>query len=325
MERREINHACSICHYGNFTVWTKASDYNYHNPGEFIYYKCKICQSLWQDYTKLPADLTSYYPATYALPSQNESIERLLTNPVHKHRSSFIEKVLPQKGKLLDIGCGRGIFLEYMRRKGWEVCGIEPSSSHVELVRTMGISVVHDLWPSEKMKGEKFDAITMIHVLEHFTAPDKAIIAAYDALKENGILFIETPNAESIPALIFRRYWVTLDAPRHITIFSKASIRCLLKKWDIISLNTYSPSTMEYTESIRLMLREKKMRSYAHAPQTIEQKTNNINTSTFQTLQKKQYLVSLLHKIEQSAFKTVNFVSDILDAGCNLIILARKK
>ena len=80
---------------------------------------------------------------------------------------------LKRPGKLLDLGCGYGFFLEKARDAGWEVYGTDLSEIAVEYVRRHhGISNVECAELSNELfPGVKFDAINLTNVLEHVPSP----------------------------------------------------------------------------------------------------------------------------------------------------------
>ena len=71
-----------------------------------------------------------------------------------------------KENELLDIGCGTGDFINYMKRKGWSVTGVETDQMARELAEKKPDMEVYSSVSDEKLWG-KYDVITMWHVLEH--------------------------------------------------------------------------------------------------------------------------------------------------------------
>jgi 2-polyprenyl-3-methyl-5-hydroxy-6-metoxy-1,4-benzoquinol methylase len=135
------------------------------------------------------------------------------------------------KGRLLEIGCGNGGYLSFMKKLGWNVKGIEMDKEAVKIAREhYGIDVIEGDAETFDFGKNSFDAIVMFHVIEHLYNPLKMIKKCYEALSEGGIIFITTPNTSSFGHKIFKGNWIGLDPPRHIFIFSRHSLQILFER-----------------------------------------------------------------------------------------------
>lgn len=127
--------------------------------------------------------------------------------------------------RLLDLGCGNGSFLLRARSAGWDVTGVDFDAKAIEAARCRGLDVrlggVDDLSPDD----EKFDVITLSHVIEHVHHPVKVLQACHKLLKPGGFLWIETPNIASEGHRQFGANWRGLEPPRHLVLFTLESIR----------------------------------------------------------------------------------------------------
>ena len=120
-------------------------------------------------------------------------------NPTHRSERivSYIESNvrLPSKGRLLDIGCGNGVFLSSFNKKfpTWTLSGTEIDDHHKEAVES--IPEVQRLYttPLETIPNH-FNLITLIHVLEHIPNPISFLIKLRDKISRKGNVFIEAPN-----------------------------------------------------------------------------------------------------------------------------------
>jgi 2-polyprenyl-3-methyl-5-hydroxy-6-metoxy-1,4-benzoquinol methylase len=124
------------------------------------------------------------------------------------------------EGRLLDFGCGGGVFLALMHRRGWRVTGLDTSAAAVQRVRTeLGLRALTGSLPHPELPEGGFDMITMWQSLEHVHDPVTVLRAARGLLAPGGRLVVETPNIDSLPFRWFGQGWFGLDLPRHLTHF----------------------------------------------------------------------------------------------------------
>jgi 2-polyprenyl-3-methyl-5-hydroxy-6-metoxy-1,4-benzoquinol methylase len=126
--------------------------------------------------------------------------------------------------KLLDIGAGTADFLVTAKQAGWDVQGIEPNSKAIGLAKQKEI-ILHTSLAS--VTDERFDVITLWHVLEHVPDVTSEIKKITQLLKPNGVLVIAVPNYKSFDAVYYKNFWAAYDVPRHLFHFSKNSIERL--------------------------------------------------------------------------------------------------
>ena len=94
-------------------------------------------------------------------------------------------------GKIIDIGCGRGLFLDVMRRGGWDVVGLElnkQTASYAEHVYDLDVYVGKDVELS--LESGNFDVVHFCGVLEHSKKPNVLLSEAHRILKNNGLLIV---------------------------------------------------------------------------------------------------------------------------------------
>ncbi len=134
------------------------------------------------------------------------------------------------EGRLLDYGCGSGWYLERMRRRGWNVTGMDFSPHGARKVRERyGIEVHVGKLPHPAVPEASYDVITLGCVLEHVHAPHELIAAATEALKPGGLLVIVVQNIDSWGFRVFGPSWWPLELPRHLLHFKPATLRRLVE------------------------------------------------------------------------------------------------
>ncbi len=133
-------------------------------------------------------------------------------------------------GRLLDVGAGTGAFASIMQRGGWEVTGLEPDdTARQNAIQKYGL----DFQLPEALYGlepQRFDVVTMWHVLEHVHELHAYLQHCERILKTTGTLLIAVPNYTSLDAGIYREYWAAYDVPRHLYHFSPESMQNLLQQ-----------------------------------------------------------------------------------------------
>jgi 2-polyprenyl-3-methyl-5-hydroxy-6-metoxy-1,4-benzoquinol methylase len=196
----------------------------------FSLVRCGDC-GLVATFPPVPAaEIGRYYPASY-YGENNRRFNALLEGLIpffRNRRARAIEKFVP-KGRILDVGCGRGILPTLMRERGWEVDALEFSEIAARHARDeLHLPVfVGDIVQSPYPDGA-FDAVVLWHVLEHLPDPAAAIRRARQILRPGGFLIVAVPNFESLQARLTGRHWFHLDVPRHYHHFGIAVLRRLL-------------------------------------------------------------------------------------------------
>lgn len=132
-------------------------------------------------------------------------------------------------GSALDIGCGNGAFLGLLKRHGWQVAGVDISPRAAELAkRAFDIDVfVGQAWDAP-FPAESFDVIQLAHVIEHVTDPVRHMSKVASLARPGARIYVETPNVDSFARRRAGEYWVPWEAPRHLYLFSPATLRDLV-------------------------------------------------------------------------------------------------
>lgn len=134
-------------------------------------------------------------------------------------------------GKILDIGCSWGGYLQRMERLGWETYGIEMnevSAKHARSILKTGEIFVGTL-ESVPLNHNEFDVVHGSMVLEHIADPLAALRKMHTVLKKNGQLILSVPNFEGFEFRVFGRYCYALQVPQHLNHFVPNSLALVLK------------------------------------------------------------------------------------------------
>ena len=139
-------------------------------------------------------------------------------------KRKLIEKYsVNRNGKLLDIGCGAGHFLNAMKKTGWNVQGVDASEKARELVsNSFNLDIKSPLdWLNS---DEKYDVITCWHSLEHIHEPWVYLEKIRTHLNSDGVLVVALPNYNSTDAKRYGSSWAAYDTPRHLYHFTIESM-----------------------------------------------------------------------------------------------------
>lgn len=162
-------------------------------------WKCRACGLI--QVRPLPVQTAAKNREYWRLDLDNPAIlkSRLGSRGVFNRGLDRLEAVtgISVRGKrILDVGCGMGVFLELLREKGAFPYGLDLSPEAVEFTRKqcgLDAVVVGDFESAEFPPGS-FDVITGWNVLEHVRSPRRWLEQAWRLLAEDGILFVKVPN-----------------------------------------------------------------------------------------------------------------------------------
>lgn len=226
---------CPVCSSAVYLEYLNAQDLNQaKSDSSFQYYRCVECATIFL--YPVPEDLGKYYDNNYpAYRKSNSSKIEIKHNLLEKDKLEIIEKYARGR-RLVEIGPASGRFLSVAHMSGFDVVGVEQDIECVNYINdALGIKVLHSNIPSEALfrlgKESAYDVVVAWHVIEHLSDLQEFIISASSALSDRGgILVVSTPNPESWSFKIFKRYWVHLDAPRHLSLIPVDALDCAMMK-----------------------------------------------------------------------------------------------
>jgi len=249
---------CRIC--GSYNI------YQFHKSdnGNKIY-KCGNCKIQFMNPQYTDWHLSNYY-STYIRDESN--IEEQLIQS-HSYCLSLIEKCLPTKGKLLDLGSGNGYLIKLAKGRGWNPTGHEIDCNSASVLRKKtGINILCGEIFNLNIE-EEFDAVSMLHVLEHLKRPEKYLKKISGVLKKNGILFITLPNIQSRSSLFklflekaklkTKNVAAYYDTDHHLWYYSPFSIRYFLEKQGFQIIRMYSGDNIKLSRSKLVNLIDEKI------------------------------------------------------------------
>jgi len=153
-----------------------------------------------------------------------------------------IAALAPDRGRLLDVGCFCGLFLDEARQAGWACTGIEPLVMPAIYARgQFGLRVVTDTLHQASFPAAYFDVVTAFQVFEHLVYPMEEIEKIRGMLKPGGLLLIEVPNIDTVLVRLLgarHRHFVS----DHVSFFSAATLSRLLNQAGFRVRKVYHPT-----------------------------------------------------------------------------------
>lgn len=142
----------------------------------------------------------------------------------------FLERLIPEKGPLFDVGAATGILLDEARKRGWTAGGVEASGWAVKVAQEKyGLSLYPGSFENAALKESSWAAVTMVDFIEHTPLPFEAMAKASEILRPSGILCLVTPDIRSPAARVAGGRWWHLR-PAHLAFFSRNSLQALFKR-----------------------------------------------------------------------------------------------
>jgi SAM-dependent methyltransferase len=229
-----MHRGCCLCHpdAGAKDLFT-ATDPVTGDAFEIV--SCTACGLARTEPQPTEAELDRYYPAGYhgAAKRYRFGLDSSLSM-LHRGRIRRIERLAGCRGRVLDVGCGPGLFLDSMRRRGWQTRGTERSPEASRQAReALHLDVRAQDLGDLVAEGVSFDAVVLWHVAEHMHDPLSTLRNVRQLLRPGGALMVAVPDFSSPEARIGKAGWFQLDVPRHLFHFTPASLRMLLSKAEL--------------------------------------------------------------------------------------------
>ncbi len=148
-----------------------------------------------------------------------------------RRRLRLLAARIPYRGRLLDVGCAGGFFVDEARRAGWEASGIDVSTAMVDWGRSqLGVSVICASFAYAEVALPRLDAITMWDYIEHSIDPRRDLAKAREHLRPGGILALSTGDIGTLSARLAGRRWHLLTPEHHNFFFETRTLRRLLEE-----------------------------------------------------------------------------------------------
>jgi SAM-dependent methyltransferase len=174
------------------------------------------------------------------------------------------------QGRILDVGCGSGAFLDTMKQLGWETHGCDAVELACEAARRKGHDVRLGDAEALDYPAGRFDVVYLNHVLEHTRSPRRALRQIRRVLAPGGSLVMAMPNYGGLQMRLLGRYSSALDLPRHFYQFERATLARYL---DEVGFREHRITTrtgaQSYVKAMRLLLNDLAGTSFRREPASL--------------------------------------------------------
>ena len=281
---------------------------------DFRFVKCKDCGFVYVDPSLRASTLKDYYEETKEdyWKDQTTAKFRSLLKKKFNDELAFVEKCA-KKGKVLDIGCGAGIFLYHAKSRGWKVYGTEFNKFSRNFIKSK--LHIQNIFPGnmDQFKNDYFELVTIHQCFEHLPDPNKMLDDINRILQEKGVLFISVPNIYGITTRILGKESGHFDI-EHLNYFNRKNFRSMLEKhgFEVLSFKTEGMKI----ESVLRFIRSKL--TFNKAKKKEDPQVENKIISKMQAN-------NLSNNIYFRAYYYACSVLNLFLFGDYLIVLARKK
>ena len=227
-ERSHMEHInCKLCYGSKYKVFNKINSHRL--------VKCKKCGLVYLNPRPNQKEIDDKYSAEYHIGKlliQEPKTESEIEDKINRN-TGMVTKIVKQfgtKGNLLDIGCSTGFFLACLQRYGWQVTGVDISEWASNFAREkLGLNVFTGTVGQVRFT-ERFDVVTMYHILEHLPNPLKTLKGIPELMADRGVLIIKGPNLGSFDRMWHGEKWRGYDLPFHLYHFTPKTYSMILDK-----------------------------------------------------------------------------------------------
>lgn len=276
-----MNPKCPLCRNSTefFSIYLFNVEHDQLYFGKPNIYRCPSCNLGCAHPEPDGRKVSFYYEKIYRSPGRPHYIDPAsIPRPAARHfaaLNALLPAIYAQKAveentdpiKILEIGAGWGEVGQLTKTlsANIEVTTIEPCAETQESLMLHGYNVATSI---SALKGERFDAVISLHVMEHFYDPHAFFNLFKDLTKQGGFLFLEVPNCPMNESFNERPY----DSP-HLSFWNKSCMLKLAKEFEL-ELMSISSSGMPITEAFAAMARWKEIYR-AWSPQREQKKYFN--------------------------------------------------
>ena len=220
--------SCILCYSKRNYEWAS-------QPAPFRAVKCSDCGFVWMQAQPTPNILEKYY-SDYIGRRRLSNQTKMQQRSLQYEDDKLILQQYVKEGRLLDIGCNGGFFLDCLDNT-FEKHGIELDATAVKYAHEnygFGANVRCGNFLEAKYPEGSFDVLLMRGTIEHVPKPVEVIERCSKLLKEGALFYITaTPNVDSLAAELFRDRWLLFHPIQHLWHFSPNTLRLVCDRFGL--------------------------------------------------------------------------------------------
>jgi 2-polyprenyl-3-methyl-5-hydroxy-6-metoxy-1,4-benzoquinol methylase len=310
-------HSCTVCgETKNSKLMLRKEQDGRGGNGDIALFCCGQCQTIYLGgYSEsFDEDLYAYYARYHGLEKED------VYDPLTRKRYLALLDLFSAHGcgrAVLDVGCGKGDFVDAALNAGWDVEGIELSQPAVNIAQGFCLPVSNLDFFSDKIKNASRDLVTMFEVIEHVPNPGEFFSRAEEIVKPGGLVYLTTPNFNSLDRRVLSAGSDAIHR-EHLTYFTpKTLINAVRKRTnlDVVHLETRNVST-QLIRAIRGSLRLGRLAVAGECsvsnPNSTGAKPNNIRKNIENSI-----ILSLLKRM-------ANMTLNVTSLGSTIVILLKR-
>lgn len=315
--------ACPVCNSIDIYKKYDLFDDRYAYPGFYMVYICSNCGHGMVDHVPADRELeimyTEYYPRiSYELDQHGPRVtdqRSLMTWLNGEYANAY--RWVPEKVRVLDIGCGLGEALGYHEARGCEAWGTEADRNADRAAERFGYRINIGIFNHDDYPKKYFDYVTLDQVMEHIREPQANLSDISKILKPGGYIVLSTPNYRGLSARIFRRKWLHWHVPYHLHYFTRESMDRLAHTtgFELVTCRTITNSAWLYMQLIHLFT----------CPAQGEVSTFWRDHKNLAYVNMRRPIIRLVRFLYRTrVIHVVNRLMDMLGMGDNFVMVLRK-
>ncbi len=209
---------CPVCNSSNKRdLFTKSGG---------VYVACNSCDMVFLSPVFKDEYLEEYYRTNHDVQSEIVEQDNEFYRNLYEKGLTLATKHLPAKGKVLDVGCSAGAFLDIAMRNDWKTYGLELNAKEAIHSRKKGHTVFENTIHKANL-SETFDLVTLWDVFEHISDGISFLNSTKKLLRDGGLVFIQSPTKDSLAAKMLQEKCNMFDGLEHVNLYGLDSMKKL--------------------------------------------------------------------------------------------------
>jgi 2-polyprenyl-3-methyl-5-hydroxy-6-metoxy-1,4-benzoquinol methylase len=210
--------------------------------------RCRECRFVFSSAVPTAGELREHY--------ERYGRDDYLSPLTAKRYRELLDRFEPARSnnRLLDVGCGVGHFAAVAKGRGWNVYGTELTDRAVEVCARKGITMHKGQLAPSNYRPDFFDVITSIETIEHINNPLEDVSNMAAILRPRGLLYVTTPNFNSLSRRLLGGRWNIIEYPEHLSYYTPETMAALLRRcgFEDVEVRTTGVSLTRWRTSLKV-------------------------------------------------------------------------